>query len=416
MPGTTPDPKSYPDGEAPPGPAHGGQGTPLSDSVKSDASKFSKVVWTSIDTGLVFESLMVPPQVGGEGVFAEASLDSTFIVSSGAGLEARWAQGQEGAERPQALMSSQLVSSYPTLFFDVDTAITVPSELEPVRSEGILRFFSSFVLCELWRRGSVTSFPDGAEVKIRKDQRLILLEGRISTYLDDATSSRYALTSAEPGVVLGELSSYARSATKDERIVLVADGEVRGLLIPREFFESVVRENPGALQFMLQLQSERLQNMNAFAAEAVRVDLDPNEAVPRSRGEMLADFITQRLGTWRVVAGFVTFSCVWMGLNTVRSFLQWDEYPFVFLNLFFSIVSGLTMPVVLMSQNRQSAVDRFASRVLQLKVFELSRKVAELLDRQTATEETNREMLEHLRAMRAQRQEDGNSGKETTST
>jgi uncharacterized membrane protein len=257
---------------------------------------------------------------------------------------------------------------------------------------------------------------DGAEVKIRKDERFILLEGRVTTYLDDVATSRYALTSAEPGVVLGELSSYARTGTKDERIALVADGQVKGLVVPRDFFESAVRGNVGALEYMVQLQSGRLVNMNAFAAEAVKVDIDPNDAIPRSRGEVLADVLTKKLGTWEVVAGFVGFSCAWMALNSVRSFMQWDEYPFVFLNLCFSVVSGLTMPVILMSQNRQSAVDRFASRVTQLKVLELSRRVAELLDRQSVTEEADREMLEHLRAMRAERQEDGNSGKETTST
>ena len=36
----------------------------------------------------------------------------------------------------------------------------------------------------------------------------------------------------------------------------------------------------------------------------------------------------------------------------------WDQYPFILLNLFLSCLAAFQAPVILMSQNRQSEVDR----------------------------------------------------------
>ena len=37
---------------------------------------------------------------------------------------------------------------------------------------------------------------------------------------------------------------------------------------------------------------------------------------------------------------------------------MWDQYPFILLNLFLSCLAAIRAPVILMSQNRQSEVDR----------------------------------------------------------
>ena len=38
-----------------------------------------------------------------------------------------------------------------------------------------------------------------------------------------------------------------------------------------------------------------------------------------------------------------------------------DPYPYIFLNLIFSMVAALQAPIILMSQNRQAARDRLAA-------------------------------------------------------
>jgi uncharacterized membrane protein len=52
---------------------------------------------------------------------------------------------------------------------------------------------------------------------------------------------------------------------------------------------------------------------------------------------------------------------VWLALNIVAWAEHWDPYPFILLNLVLSFQAAYTAPVILMSQNRQSAIDRDAA-------------------------------------------------------
>jgi hypothetical protein len=54
------------------------------------------------------------------------------------------------------------ISTVHTHFWDTESEIALPPELEQVRSEGILRHFSLFQLREMWARGSVMLVNDGA--------------------------------------------------------------------------------------------------------------------------------------------------------------------------------------------------------------------------------------------------------------
>jgi uncharacterized membrane protein len=52
---------------------------------------------------------------------------------------------------------------------------------------------------------------------------------------------------------------------------------------------------------------------------------------------------------------------VWLALNIVAWTEHWDPYPFILLNLVLSFQAAYTAPIILMSQNRQSAIDRDAA-------------------------------------------------------
>ena len=49
---------------------------------------------------------------------------------------------------------------------------------------------------------------------------------------------------------------------------------------------------------------------------------------------------------------------VYTGVNIVLRASAWDPYPFILLNLFLSMLAALQAPVIMMSQNRQSEMDR----------------------------------------------------------
>lgn len=62
-----------------------------------------------------------------------------------------------------------------------------------------------------------------------------------------------------------------------------------------------------------------------------------------------------------------------------------DAYPFIFLNLMLSTLAAIQAPIIMMSQNRQSAKDRISAQHdyevnlrTQLEILRLSRKIDRL--------------------------------------
>lgn len=105
-----------------------------------------------------------------------------------------------------------------------------------------------------------------------------------------------------------------------------------------------------------------------FAEQLRRVTTprDPNElfAARLTFGERLADRVATIGGSWSFIMGFAVFLIAWAILNTViltaRAF---DPFPFIFLNLMLSMLAALQAPIIMMSQNRQAAKDRFEARL-----------------------------------------------------
>ncbi len=72
-----------------------------------------------------------------------------------------------------------------------------------------------------------------------------------------------------------------------------------------------------------------------------------------------AEAFAQFMGTPRFLAYMTGFVVVWITINLVGIFgLQWDPYPFILLNLFFSTQASYAAPLILLAQNRQEARDR----------------------------------------------------------
>jgi len=80
-------------------------------------------------------------------------------------------------------------------------------------------------------------------------------------------------------------------------------------------------------------------------------------------GEALSDRIASFGGSWRFISAFGALMVVWIFINTVmlKKGQQFDEYPFILLNLLLSCLAALQAPIIMMSQNRQEAKDRLRS-------------------------------------------------------
>jgi len=75
-------------------------------------------------------------------------------------------------------------------------------------------------------------------------------------------------------------------------------------------------------------------------------------------GERLADNVSRFGGSWTFIIVFATILVLWTGVNSFVLHKPFDPYPYIFLNLMLSMLAAVQAPVIMMSQNRQAAMDR----------------------------------------------------------
>lgn len=72
------------------------------------------------------------------------------------------------------------------------------------------------------------------------------------------------------------------------------------------------------------------------------------------RAEQFARFF----GTPQFLIGQTLLVAVWIALNVVGASLRWDPYPFILLNLAFSLQAAYAAPLILLAQTRQADRDK----------------------------------------------------------
>ena len=77
-----------------------------------------------------------------------------------------------------------------------------------------------------------------------------------------------------------------------------------------------------------------------------------------TRGQRLADGVAATIGSWRFILFQSTAIFLWITGNVWIGGGSWDPYPFILLNLLLSFQAAYTAPAIMMSQNRQSEMDR----------------------------------------------------------
>jgi uncharacterized membrane protein len=81
--------------------------------------------------------------------------------------------------------------------------------------------------------------------------------------------------------------------------------------------------------------------------------------LPRfSKGERIADLVASTVGSWRFIIIQSCLLALWIVVNVTAWIGHWDPYPFILLNLALSFQAAYATPFILMSQNRQSSIDR----------------------------------------------------------
>lgn len=75
-------------------------------------------------------------------------------------------------------------------------------------------------------------------------------------------------------------------------------------------------------------------------------------------GERMADRVAGAIGTWRFLGIQSGLIVIWIVLNVSAFVNHWDPYPFILLNLAFTLQAAYTGPILLLSQNRSAQQDR----------------------------------------------------------
>ena len=82
----------------------------------------------------------------------------------------------------------------------------------------------------------------------------------------------------------------------------------------------------------------------------------------RTTGQRVADQTARVLGSWPFIIGQTVVVALWIGLNAAAVVRRWDPYPFILLNLMFSVQAAYAAPILMMSQNRQAERDRYQAQ------------------------------------------------------
>ncbi len=77
--------------------------------------------------------------------------------------------------------------------------------------------------------------------------------------------------------------------------------------------------------------------------------------------DRIADKIATFGGSWKFIISFAVFLTLWMIWNVTVFTKHFDSPPFILLNLILSFIAAFQAPIIMMSQNRQTARDKHES-------------------------------------------------------
>ncbi len=127
----------------------------------------------------------------------------------------------------------------------------------------------------------------------------------------------------------------------------------------------------------------------------------------RSAFGQFAENVARLMGTARFLLIQSVLVLIWVAINISFIAFQWDKYPFILLNLMFSIQAAYAAPLILLAHNRQESRDREQAQV-DRNVATRTQNDAEFLAREIAsvqlalsnvvTADDLREQLGHLSA------------------
>jgi uncharacterized membrane protein len=116
-------------------------------------------------------------------------------------------------------------------------------------------------------------------------------------------------------------------------------------------------------------------------------------------GEMLADKIASGIGSWTFLIVQTCAVITWLVLNIVGFMNHWDPFPFILLNLLFSVQAAYTGPVLLLAGNRQAQKDRLTLEHAAYEADKADEQNVEILKAIEKNTEVTLSILRHVEVL-----------------
>jgi uncharacterized membrane protein len=116
-------------------------------------------------------------------------------------------------------------------------------------------------------------------------------------------------------------------------------------------------------------------------------------------GEMLADKIASGIGSWTFLIVQTCAVMAWVLFNIYGWVNRWDPFPFILLNLLFSVQAAYTGPVLLLAGNRQSQKDRLTLEHAAAEAEKADDQNVEILKAIEKNTEVTIQILKHVESL-----------------
>jgi CRP/FNR family cyclic AMP-dependent transcriptional regulator len=174
------------------------------------------------------------------------------------------------------------------------------------------------------------------------------------------------LKDVRTGEYFGELAIFddkPRSASARSAVDTVL------LELTREELGEHLRRSKTAAMTILSEMAERLRETNTLLSLRAAKDVVKEFEENLSWGQRLADKVAELNGSWAFILALLAMTALWcivntpavahhLGLGASDGTGTFDPFPYVLYNLVLAILVSLQGPLIVMSQNRQTAKDR----------------------------------------------------------
>jgi uncharacterized membrane protein len=124
-------------------------------------------------------------------------------------------------------------------------------------------------------------------------------------------------------------------------------------------------------------------------------------------GELLADKIAAGIGSWTFLIIQTCAVLLWLTLNIIGFMRHWDPFPFILLNLLFSVQAAYTGPVLLLAGNRQAQKDRLTLEHAAYEADKADEQNQQILRAIEKNTEVTLAILRHVESLVSEHMEQG---------